>query len=119
MGRHARHRHGRPRRRALRPPRVLPSQPVALRGRFTFAEVERSRVVAAVLGNQKLIYNPARIIPRTPLGHPFPMGPVEFYDLEKDPKEMTTLGGVDHPVLRRLLAEASRYIREAQDPRRA
>jgi len=46
------------------------------------------------------------------------MGPVEFYDLEKDPKEMTNLGGADHPVLRRLLAEASRYIREAQAPRR-
>jgi len=90
----------------------------AFRERITFAEVERSRVVAAVLGNQKLIYNPARIIPRTPLGHPFPMGPVEFYDLEKDPKEMTNLGGADHPVLRRLLAEASRYIREAQAPRR-
>jgi hypothetical protein len=73
--------------------------------------------VAAVLGNYKLIHNPAGIIPRTPLGHPFPMGPVEFYDLVKDPKETVNLAKIDHPVLRRLLAETSRYIREAQAPR--
>jgi len=90
----------------------------AFRERVTFGEVERSRVAAAVLGNYKLIYNPAGITPRTPLGHPFPMGPVEFYDLDKDPKETTNLAGTDHPVLRRLLTEASRYIREAQAPRR-
>jgi hypothetical protein len=46
------------------------------------------------------------------------MGPVEFYDLKKDPKETVNLGQADHPVLRRLLAEASRYIRDAQAPRR-
>jgi arylsulfatase A-like enzyme len=90
----------------------------AFRERVLFAEAENSKVVAAVLGSHKLIHNPAGIIPRTPLGHPFPMGPVEFYDLIKDPGETTNLASIDHPVLRRLLAETSRYIREAQVPRR-
>ncbi len=88
------------------------------RKRVLFAEAENSRVVAAILGNYKLIHNPAGIIPRTPLGHPFPMGPVEFYDLAKDPHETTNLASSDHPVLQRLLAETSRYIRVAQAPRR-
>jgi len=90
----------------------------AFRERVLFSEAARSRVVAAVLENYKLIYNPAGIIPTTPLGHPFPMGPVEFYDLAKDPGETVNLGQVDHPVLRRLLAEASRYMQEALAPRR-
>jgi choline-sulfatase len=97
---------------------LLAGKSRAFRERVTFAEVERSRVVAAVLGNYKLIYNPAGIIPRTPNGLPFPMGPVEFYDLDKDPGETVNLGQTDHPVLRRLLAEASRYLRDAQAPRR-
>jgi choline-sulfatase len=97
---------------------LLAGKSRAFRERVTFAEVERSRVAAAILGNYKLIYNPAGIIPRTPNGLPFPMGPVEFYDLSKDPGETVNLGQTDHPVLRRLLAEASRYIRDAQAPRR-
>jgi arylsulfatase A-like enzyme len=97
---------------------LLSGKSRAFRERVTFAEVERSRVVAAVLGNYKLIYNPAGIIPRTPNGLPFPMGPVEFYDLDKDRGETVNLGQTDHPVLRRLIAEASRYIRDAQAPRR-
>jgi hypothetical protein len=52
------------------------------------------------------------------LGHPFPMGPVEFYDLIKDPGETVNLGQAENPVLRRLLAEASRYLQEALAPRR-
>jgi len=96
---------------------LLAGKSRAFRKRVLFAEAENSRVVAAVLGNYKLIHNPAGIIPRTPLGHPFPMGPVEFYDLVKDPRETTNLAVTDHPVLRRLLAETSRYIREAQVPR--
>jgi hypothetical protein len=46
------------------------------------------------------------------------MGPVEFYDLIKDPGETVNLGQVEHPALRRLLAEASRYLQEALAPRR-
>ena len=97
---------------------LLAGKKRAFRERVLFAEAARSRVVAAVLENYKLIYNPAGIIPTTPLGHPFPMGPVEFYDLAKDPAETVNLGQVDHPVLRRLLAEASRYMQEALAPRR-
>ncbi len=96
---------------------LLAGKSRAFRNRVLFAEAENSRVVAAVLGSYKLIHNPAGIIPRTPLGHPFPMGPLEFYDLDKDPGETTNLAGTDHPVLRRLLAETSRYIGEAQEPR--
>ena len=97
---------------------LLAGKSRAFRERVLFAEAEKSQVVAAVLGNHKLIYNPAGIIPKTPLGHPFPMGPIEFYDLVKDPKETTNLARTDHPVLRYLLAETSRYIREAMSPRR-
>ena len=85
--------------------------------RVLFSEAEGSKVVAAVLGNRKLIYNPSGVMPHTPLGHPFPMGPIEFYDLEKDPGETHNLSGTDHPVLRRLLAETNRYIRLAMEPR--
>jgi len=96
---------------------LLSGKSRAFRERVLFAEAEKSRVAAAVLGNRKLIYNPAGIIPKTPLGLPFPMGPIEFYDLVKDPRETTNLAGTDHPVLRRLLAETSRHIREAMSPR--
>jgi arylsulfatase A-like enzyme len=88
------------------------------RERVLFAEAARSRVVAAVLENYKLIYNPAGIMPTTPLGHAFPMGPVEFYDLAKDATETKNLGLIDHPILRRLMAEASRYMQQALAPRR-
>jgi len=97
---------------------LLAGKKSAFRERVLFAEASRSRVVAAVLGNHKLIYNPAGITPTTPLGHPFPMGPVEFYDLTKDPGETVNLGQAENPVLRRLLAEASRYLQEALAPRR-
>ena len=89
----------------------------AFRERVLFAEAENSRVAATILENYKLIYNPGGIMPHTPLGHPFPMGPIEFYDLAKDPKETNNLANTDHPVLRRLLAETSRYIGDAQAPR--
>jgi len=97
---------------------LLAGKKAAFRERVLFAEAARSRVVAAVLGNHKLIYNPAGITPTTTLGHPFPMGPVEFYDLIKDPGETVNLGQVENPVLRRLLAESSRYLQGALTPRR-
>ena len=97
---------------------LLAGKKRAFRERILFAEAENSRVVAAVLGNFKLIYNPTGIVPRTPLGLPFPMGPVEFYDLAKDPGETANLSQVDHPVLRRLIAEASHHMQEALAPRR-
>jgi arylsulfatase A-like enzyme len=97
---------------------LLAGEGAAFRERVLFAEAARSRVVAAVVGNYKLIYNPAGITPTTTLGHPFPMGPVEFYDLIKDPGETVNLGRVENPALRRLLAEASRYLQEALAPRR-
>jgi arylsulfatase A-like enzyme len=97
---------------------LLAGERAAFRERVLYAEAARSRVVAAVLGNHKLIYNPAGITPTTTLGLPFPMGPIEFYDLIKDPGETVNLGQVENPVLRRLLPEASRYLQEALIPRR-
>jgi arylsulfatase A-like enzyme len=96
---------------------LLAGKERAFRERVLFSEVENSRVVAAVFGSFKLIYNPGGVIPHTPLGLPFPMGPVEFYDLSKDPGETTNLAASGHPVLRRLQAEASRYIQKALAPR--
>jgi choline-sulfatase len=87
------------------------------RDRVLFAEAEGSRVVAAVLGSRKLIHNPSGIMPMAPLSRPFPMGPIEFYDLDADPGETRNLAASDDPVLRRLLAESSRYIREALEPK--
>ncbi|HEX2694248.1 MAG TPA: sulfatase [Acidobacteriota bacterium] len=87
------------------------------RDRVLFAEAEGSRVVAAVVGSHKLIYNPSGVVPHTPLGQVFPMGPVEFYDLEADPGETRNLAASDHPVLRRLLSESGRYIKEALEPK--
>lgn len=83
----------------------------AFRERVLFAEAEGARVVAARLGDHKLIHNPSGIVPKTPLGHPFPMGPIEFYDLSSDPGETRNLAAKDDPVLRRLLAETGRYAR--------
>jgi choline-sulfatase len=96
---------------------LLAGKTRAFRDRVLFAEAEGSRVVAAVVGSYKLIHNPSGVVPLTPLGHPFPMGPVEFYDLEADPGETHNLAGMDHPVLRHLLVESGRYIREALKPK--
>lgn len=85
----------------------------AFHDRVLFAEAEGSRVVASIVGSRKLIHNPFGIVPHTPLGQPFPMGPVEFYDLETDPGETRNLAASDDPVLRRLLSESGRHIREA------
>jgi len=96
---------------------LLAGKTQAFRDRVLFAEAEGSRVVAAIIGSRKLIHNPSGIMPMAPLGRPFPMGPVEFYDLDTDPGETRNLAASDDPVLRRLLSESSRYIREALEPK--
>ena len=96
---------------------LLAGKTRAFRDRVLFAEAEGSRVVAAILGGRKLIHNPSGIMPMAPLGRPFPMGPVEFYDLDADPGETRNLAASDGPILRRLLSESSRYIREALEPK--
>ena len=96
---------------------LLAGKTRAFRDRVLFAEAEDSRVVAAILGSRKLIHNPSGIMPMAPLGRPFPMGPVEFYDLDADPGETRNLAASDGPVLRRLLSESGRYIREALEPK--
>ena len=96
---------------------LLAGKSRAFRDRVLFAEAEGSRVVAAVFGSHKLIHNPSGVVPHTPLGQAFPMGPVEFYDLETDPGETHNLAGTDSPVMRRLLTESGRYIMEALKPK--
>ena len=79
--------------------------------RILFAETEYEKIIAAIAGNYKLIYNPDGILPLNRLGLPFPMGKVEFYDLQNDPGETNDLAGANHPVLRRLLIAADNFLR--------
>ena len=83
------------------------------RERVLYAEADDSKIVAAIKGQYKLIYNPSGKMSYTHLGLPFPFEKMEFYDLRLDPGETRNLAGRDHPILRQLLNEAGRFLRAA------
>jgi arylsulfatase A-like enzyme len=96
---------------------LLKGRRKAFRERTLFAECEDSTVVAALLGQYKLIYNPFEVSPLNRLDLPFPIAKMEFYDLRQDPGEIRNLAAVGHPVHRQLVAVAERFLQTAQGQR--
>jgi choline-sulfatase len=84
------------------------------RERILMVETEDSRVVAAIRGHYKLIYNPQGLLPHNRLGLPFPIETLEFYDLQSDPGETHNLSGSGHAALRPLLVAADLFLRADQ-----
>jgi choline-sulfatase len=80
------------------------------RDRILMVETEDSRVVAAIRGHYKLIYNPQGLLPHNRLGLPFPIETLEFYDLQSDPGEKHNLAGSGHAALRPLLVAADAFL---------
>jgi len=83
------------------------------RERVLYGEADDSKIIAAVKGEYKLIYNPSGKMSHTHVGLPFPFETMEFYDLRRDLGETRNLAGRNHPVLRQLLSEADRFLHAA------
>lgn len=81
------------------------------RERILFAEIENSRIAAAMAGSRKVIVNPQGLMPLTQLGLPFPIAGIESYDLAADRGERRNLGPSPLQAFVRLRRAAEDFLR--------